>query len=312
MSESKNRPFQNHSERRSVIGPGFPWSVLVCAVLLAFSSLFTFVRAEESENILQIRSSRAFPQEGVGRRSDRGETTLNGLRLEYQTEKKGFKEQSILTVQAGRATEGRLPENWKSLWTPLHTAAAFGDHRTIREEVRAGKDINSGRNNFLTPLHVAAILANTDSVRILLQEGANPIAKDWTGLTAAEAGQEAHPSPTSRFLAAATAAAVLCHEKKEVVLSHRGTTYDLTEPLQRIAKGKRDGHRNDGTEFFNHERKIPARPKYYYTEFVHRVTNDRSPGARRIVIGCNGDIWYTPDHYSTFIPVNEKAEQARR
>ena len=37
-----------------------------------------------------------------------------------------------------------------------------------------------------------------------------------------------------------------------------------------------------------------------------RELNIHRPGPRRIIMGNNGSIWFTPDHHNTFIPINWK------
>ncbi|MDO5567530.1 MAG: ribonuclease domain-containing protein, partial [Planctomycetia bacterium] len=122
----------------------------------------------------------------------------------------------------------------------------------------------------------------------------------------------AHPfTERNRFANAVRAAKKITIEHKRVGAKlPDNETVDLTATLERIAEGDRDHHRNDGTEFRNRERRLPNRPSYYYTEFVHRISRGSSPGACRIIIGQEGDIWYTPDHYQSFIPVSNEARDA--
>ena len=79
-----------------------------------------------------------------------------------------------------------------------------------------------------------------------------------------------------------------------------GGELDLTDTLVRIAKGEGFPHRNDGSTFGNRERRLPNRPRGYYTEYVHPTPGVRGPGPQRLVIGKGGDVWYTPDHYDSF------------
>jgi guanyl-specific ribonuclease Sa len=79
----------------------------------------------------------------------------------------------------------------------------------------------------------------------------------------------------------------------------------IAHTLQRIAAGEKDPHRNDGAIFRNIEKLLDKKPYGYYTEYVVRQNqNDRrSPGAQRLVLGREGEIYYTPDHYQTFIRI---------
>jgi len=80
---------------------------------------------------------------------------------------------------------------------------------------------------------------------------------------------------------------------------YRGTI-DLQPTLDRIARGERNSHRNDGTTFQNRERKLPQKPSGYYREYVHPTPKGSGPGPQRVIVGKEGDVWYTPDHYNSF------------
>ncbi len=75
---------------------------------------------------------------------------------------------------------------------------------------------------------------------------------------------------------------------------------DLAPTLERIERGEKHPHRNDGSVFQNRERRLPAKPRGYYHEYVHPTPSTSGPGAQRVVIGDDRDVWYTPDHYETF------------
>jgi hypothetical protein len=49
---------------------------------------------------------------------------------------------------------------------------------------------------------------------------------------------------------------------------------------------------------------LPAQPPGYYQEFVHPTPGVSGVGPQRIVRGQGGELFYTPDHYKTFIPIN--------
>lgn len=80
-------------------------------------------------------------------------------------------------------------------------------------------------------------------------------------------------------------------------------TVDLAPTLERIAAGKRNSHRNDGSVFRNASRQLPAKPRGYYHEYVVPTPGISGPGPQRLVIGENGEVYYTPNHYDTFIRV---------
>lgn len=75
---------------------------------------------------------------------------------------------------------------------------------------------------------------------------------------------------------------------------------DLTPTLERIERGKRLRFAHDGSVFENRERRLPQKPAGYYHEFVHPTPGDNGPGGQRVVVGREGEVYYTPDHYHTF------------
>lgn len=79
---------------------------------------------------------------------------------------------------------------------------------------------------------------------------------------------------------------------------------DLGPTLDRIANGGSFPHRNDGTVFRNREQRLPAQAAGYYTEFVHPTQGVNGPGVQRIIRGQGGELYYSPDHYARFIPLN--------
>ncbi|WP_413815476.1 ribonuclease domain-containing protein [Desulfobotulus sp.] len=87
-------------------------------------------------------------------------------------------------------------------------------------------------------------------------------------------------------------------------------TVDLKPTLDRISQGRSFPHRNDGSIFQNRPLRgqttpqLPAKSQGYYTEYVHPTPGVSGPGPQRIVTGQGGEIYYTPDHYTTFIKVN--------
>jgi hypothetical protein len=86
-------------------------------------------------------------------------------------------------------------------------------------------------------------------------------------------------------------------------------TVNLKPTLDRISAGQRFPHRNDGAIFHNRPLRgkitpeLPVNPQGYYKEYVHPTPGISGPGPQRIIIGKGGEIYYTPDHYTTFIKI---------
>ena len=56
----------------------------------------------------------------------------------------------------------------------------------------------------------------------------------------------------------------------------------------------------DGSTFQNREGLLPDRPPPYYQEYTVVTPGESDRGARRIVAGDDGDLYYTADHYASF------------
>jgi ribonuclease T1 len=88
------------------------------------------------------------------------------------------------------------------------------------------------------------------------------------------------------------------------------------EARQTLARIKRSGpyaYRKDGSVFGNREKRLPAQPRGYYTEYTVKTPYSRDRGARRIVAGrgagrdpaTSGEYYYTDDHYNSFWRIRE-------
>lgn len=75
------------------------------------------------------------------------------------------------------------------------------------------------------------------------------------------------------------------------------------EALETIVLIAKDGpfpYDKDGSTFFNRERILPRMPDGYYREYTVKTPGSRDRGARRIVGGEEGELYYTDDHYDSF------------
>jgi ribonuclease T1 len=57
---------------------------------------------------------------------------------------------------------------------------------------------------------------------------------------------------------------------------------------------------HDGGTFENREALLPEQPMGYYKEYTVPTPGSDDRGARRIVAGEGGELYYTGDHYSSF------------
>lgn len=63
----------------------------------------------------------------------------------------------------------------------------------------------------------------------------------------------------------------------------------------------------DGIVFANAERLLPAEPRGYYHEFTVPTPGEGDRGARRLVTGSQQELYYTGDHYGSFVVVDAAA-----
>jgi len=70
--------------------------------------------------------------------------------------------------------------------------------------------------------------------------------------------------------------------------------------LALIAQGGPFPYRQDGTVFQNRERILPRKPSGYYREYTVETPGLSHRGARRIVAGQEGELFYTDGHYESF------------
>lgn len=72
-----------------------------------------------------------------------------------------------------------------------------------------------------------------------------------------------------------------------------------------IRQGGPFPYERDGAAFGNFEKRLPARERGYYREYTVRTPGVKSRGARRIVAGRGGELYYTDDHYESFRRIKE-------
>jgi len=74
----------------------------------------------------------------------------------------------------------------------------------------------------------------------------------------------------------------------------------IEQTLALIDAGGPFPYRQDGTVFSNREHLLPAEAHGYYDEYTVPTPGSADRGARRIVMGNQGEAYYTDDHYRSF------------
>lgn len=79
--------------------------------------------------------------------------------------------------------------------------------------------------------------------------------------------------------------------------------HEAQHTLELISHGGPFPYRQDGAIFQNRERRLPRHPSGYYHEYTVETPGSADRGARRLITGEAGEIFYTDDHYNTFVQV---------
>lgn len=75
--------------------------------------------------------------------------------------------------------------------------------------------------------------------------------------------------------------------------------------IELIRKGGPFLYAKDGAVFGNREGQLPRQKRGYYKEYTVKTPGERTRGARRIITGAGGELYYTEDHYNHFRRIRE-------
>ena len=75
---------------------------------------------------------------------------------------------------------------------------------------------------------------------------------------------------------------------------------EATRTLELIDAGGPFPYDRDGVVFENREGLLPKEPSGYYHEYTVPTPGSADRGARRIIAGPHGDLYWTEDHYQSF------------
>ncbi len=100
------------------------------------------------------------------------------------------------------------------------------------------------------------------------------------------------------FLALVVSFGAACSSEREI--GKRQLPGEAQETIALIKKGGPFPYSRDGIAFGNREKLLPSRERGWYREFTVRTPGARDRGARRIVAGRDGTLYYTDDHYRSF------------
>jgi ribonuclease T1 len=75
---------------------------------------------------------------------------------------------------------------------------------------------------------------------------------------------------------------------------------EAADTVELIDAGGPFPEERDGVTFENREDLLPDEPRGYYAEYTVPTPGSDDRGARRIVAGDGGELYWTQDHYSSF------------
>ena len=75
--------------------------------------------------------------------------------------------------------------------------------------------------------------------------------------------------------------------------------------VELIRQGGPFPYPRDGVVFGNRERRLPPGRRAYYHEYTVPTPGAHNRGARRIVAGQGGELYYSDDHYESFRRIRE-------
>jgi ribonuclease T1 len=87
------------------------------------------------------------------------------------------------------------------------------------------------------------------------------------------------------------------------VVTSAGLPPEAQHTLDLIDQGGPFPYKQDGVVFQNREGYLPHERANYYHEYTVVTPGSPDRGARRIITGADGEIYYTDDHYATFVRV---------
>lgn len=115
-----------------------------------------------------------------------------------------------------------------------------------------------------------------------------------TSRPAATATKPPKPTPTPTLEARAGPAGMAVIALDELPPEARDT-------IQLIEQDGPFPYERDGITFQNREGLLPRKPRGYYREYTVITPDSSDRGARRIIAGEEGELYYTEDHYDSFV-----------
>jgi ribonuclease T1 len=131
-----------------------------------------------------------------------------------------------------------------------------------------------------------------------LQETANQAGALIEAAATLDAQANATPTPTPRLRATATPR--VQGVSGLPTIRYQDLPKQAKDTIALIEQGGPFPFERDGITFQNREQLLPRKRSGYYREYTVITPGSRDRGARRIVAGAEGELYYTDDHYQSF------------
>ncbi|MDQ3250078.1 MAG: ribonuclease [Chloroflexota bacterium] len=120
-----------------------------------------------------------------------------------------------------------------------------------------------------------------------------------------KARKNATTAPTSKLKAAPVPTATPTAETRAgpaglPVITFGELPPEALDTLELIQQGGPFPYEKDGATFQNREDRLPRHPRGYYREYTVETPGSDDRGARRMIAGDAGELYYTDDHYDSF------------
>ncbi len=117
----------------------------------------------------------------VNARTKKQHTSLHLIGMSFKGSKAEMERCVELLINAGADIDAKDDDDW----TPLHSAAAYGNVNCLEALLANGAGVNAEEKNDYSPLHIAALNGKINCLEVLLANGADANAEDeddWTPL----------------------------------------------------------------------------------------------------------------------------------
>lgn len=147
---------------------------------------------------------------------------------------------------------------------------------------------------------VAIILVVALAVGIWLLNGRDPGTATDPGPAEPPSSEAAAPSSPSPTSAEEPAQAAVDPDSGLPYVDLADLPLEAGETVDLIDAGGPFPYGQDGSTFGNYEGILPDRERGYYAEYTVETPGSPDRGARRIVAGDEGELYWTEDHYDSF------------